>query len=103
MDHANFTLFNAGRIVAGAGSAARLPELVAELGARRVLVVSDRGVARAGLVDAPRQALAAAGLAVAVLDDTPPATAGRTTSLSASAAGARWTLPSWSRCCSRTR
>lgn len=72
MDHANFTLFNAGRIVAGAGSAARLPELVAELGARRVLVVSDRGVSRAGLVDAPRHALAAAGLAVAVLDDTPP-------------------------------
>jgi alcohol dehydrogenase class IV len=63
---------NAGRIVAGAGSAARIAELVAELGARRVVVVSDQGVARAGLVDAPRRALAAAGLAVAVLDDTPP-------------------------------
>lgn len=72
MDHAQFTLFNAGRIVAGAGSAARLPELVVELGARRVLVVSDQGVARAGLVEAPRRALAAAGLGVAVLDDTPP-------------------------------
>jgi hypothetical protein len=33
----------------------------------------------------------------------PPATAGRTTWSSASAAGARWTSPSWSRCCSPTR
>jgi alcohol dehydrogenase class IV len=66
------TLFNAGRIIAGAGSIERLPELVADLGARRVLIVSDQGVAAAGLVDRPRQLLAGAGIEVRVLDDTPP-------------------------------
>ena len=67
-----FTLFNAGRIVAGAGSLARLSELAAEFKAGRVLIVSDKGVAAAGLVEPARQALAAAGLAVTVIDNTPP-------------------------------
>ncbi len=67
-----FTLFNAGRIVAGAGSLARLSELAAEFKAGRVLIVSDKGVAAAGLVEPARRALAAAGLAVTVIDNTPP-------------------------------
>jgi alcohol dehydrogenase class IV len=58
--------------LAGEGSVQRLPELAAEFGARRVLIVSDKGVARAGLVEAPRAALAAAGIAVTVIDDVPP-------------------------------
>lgn len=66
------TLFNAGRIVAGPGSIDRLPDLVNDFGGRRALLVSDQGVARAGLVDRPRQALVAGGIAVTVLDDTPP-------------------------------
>jgi alcohol dehydrogenase class IV len=66
------TLFNAGRIVAGPGSIDRLLDLVKDFGGRRVLIVSDQGVARAGLVDRPRQALVAGGIAVTVLDDTPP-------------------------------
>ncbi|MBK6334626.1 MAG: iron-containing alcohol dehydrogenase [Betaproteobacteria bacterium] len=72
MNPASCTLLNAGRVVAGPGSIERLPDLVDELGGRRVLIVSDQGVARAGLVDRPRQLLVAAGLAVTVLDDTPP-------------------------------
>jgi alcohol dehydrogenase class IV len=69
---APFTLFNAGRILAGANSLSRLPELAAEYKARRVLVISDKGVAAAGLVEPACRALALAGLAVTVLDDTPP-------------------------------
>ena len=72
MNPASCTLLNAGRVVAGPGSIERVPDLVDELGGRRVLIVSDQGVARAGLVDRPRQLLVAAGLAVTVLDDTPP-------------------------------
>ncbi|MFO1395744.1 MAG: iron-containing alcohol dehydrogenase [Burkholderiales bacterium] len=60
------------RVVAGAGSVQRLPELATEFGAKRALIVSDQGVARAGLVDAPRDALAAAGIAVTVIDGVPP-------------------------------
>jgi alcohol dehydrogenase class IV len=67
-----FTLLNAGRVVAGAGSLERLPELVAEFKARRVLIVSDKGVAGAGLVEPARKSLAAAGASVTVIDNTPP-------------------------------
>lgn len=72
MNTTPFTLLNAGRIVAGPGSLDQLPALVAELGARRVLLVSDKGVAAAGLVEPARAALAKAGLAVQVIDNTPP-------------------------------
>ena len=67
-----YTLFNASRIVGGPGSLDQLPALAAELGARRVLVVSDKGVAAAGLVEPARAALAKAGMAVQVIDNTPP-------------------------------
>jgi alcohol dehydrogenase class IV len=67
-----YTLLNAGRIVGGAGSLSQLPALAAEFGARRVLLISDKGVAAAGLVEPARAALAAAGLAVQVIDHTPP-------------------------------
>ncbi len=66
------TQLHAGRVVAGPGSIERLPDLVSDFGGRRVLIVSDKGVARAGLVDRPRALLAAGGVAVTVLDDTPP-------------------------------
>lgn len=66
------TLFNSGRIVAGAGSLERLAELASEFAARRVLIVSDPGVARAGILEGPRSALAKAGLAVTVIDNVPP-------------------------------
>jgi alcohol dehydrogenase class IV len=72
MNPAICTLLNAGRIIAGPGSTDRLPELVEDLGGRRALIVSDQGVARAGLVDRPQRILAAAGVAVTVLDETPP-------------------------------
>jgi alcohol dehydrogenase class IV len=72
MNPAICTQLNAGRVVAGPGSIERLLELVSDLGGRRVLIVSDKGVARAGLVDRPRELLAAGGVAVTVLDDTPP-------------------------------
>ena len=67
-----YSIVHPNRVIAGAGSAQRLPELAAEFGAKRALIVSDKGVARAGLVDAPRAALTAAGIAVTVIDDVPP-------------------------------
>ena len=52
------------RLVVGAGGIARLGTLAAELGARRVLVVSDPGVERAGHTAAGVRALEAAGMVV---------------------------------------
>ncbi len=67
-----YALLNAGRIIAGPGSIESINEVVTDLGARKVLIISDKGVARAGLIEKPKAILEAAGVAVAVLDDTPP-------------------------------
>jgi alcohol dehydrogenase len=56
------------RLVFDAGALARLGELARELGARRVLVVTDPGIVRAGHTERAVRALAEAGLAVAVFD-----------------------------------
>ncbi|MHB8897910.1 MAG: iron-containing alcohol dehydrogenase [Thermoguttaceae bacterium] len=51
-----------GRMVFGPGVLHRLGELAAELGGRRVLLVTDPGVVRAGHVDRAERALLEAGL-----------------------------------------
>jgi len=56
------------RLVVGRGAIARLGTLAAELGARRALVVSDRGVQRAGHTAVGMRALEEAGLATALFD-----------------------------------
>ncbi len=50
------------RVLLGNGAAARCAEEALRLGASRVLLVSDKGVERAGLLDSIRSALDAAGL-----------------------------------------
>ena len=67
-----YTLLNAGRVIAGPDSIESIAEIVADFGARRVLIISDKGVARAGLIDRPKALLEAAGVMVSVIDDTPP-------------------------------
>ncbi|WP_375455925.1 iron-containing alcohol dehydrogenase [uncultured Methylobacterium sp.] len=52
-----------------AGSVRKLPDLVATLGAKRVLLVTDRGVRGAGLTRGAEAALGAAGLACDVFED----------------------------------
>jgi len=57
------------RIVFGAGSLRRLGDLAYELGGRRVLLVTDHGLARAGHQQRGVEALKAGGLHVVVFDD----------------------------------
>jgi alcohol dehydrogenase len=56
------------RLVFGAGSLKRLGELAVELGARRVLVVSDPGIVAAGHPARAVEYLAKAGLEAEVFD-----------------------------------
>lgn len=56
------------RIVTGAGSLDQLGALCRELGASRVLVVSDRGVALAGHTQRGMESISSAGLAVELYD-----------------------------------
>ena len=67
-----YALLNAGRIIAGPGSIESIKDVVADLGASKVLIITDKGVAGAGLIAKPRSLLEAAGVAVAVIDTTPP-------------------------------
>ena len=65
-----YLLLNPGRVHAGAGSLGQLTELAAYFRARQVLIVTTKSVAP--LVAPVRQSLEAAGLAVTVIDRTPP-------------------------------
>lgn len=67
-----YTLLNAGRIIAGAGSIESIKDVAADLAAEKVLIITDKGVAGAGLIAKPKAILEGAGIEVSVLDDTPP-------------------------------
>ena len=67
-----YSLLCPGRIIAGPGSIDSIADVVSDFAATRVLIISDKGVARAGLIDRPKALLEGAGVTVAVLDDTPP-------------------------------
>jgi alcohol dehydrogenase class IV len=67
-----YTLLNARRIVAGPGSIESIASVVTDLGGKKALIVTDRGVAGAGLIVRPQSLLAAAGIEVAVIDTVPP-------------------------------
>jgi alcohol dehydrogenase class IV len=67
-----YTLLNAGRIIAGAGSIESIKDVANDLGAKKALIVTDKGVAGAGLIAKPKAILENAGIRVAVIDDTPP-------------------------------
>jgi alcohol dehydrogenase class IV len=67
-----YSLLCASRIIGGANSIESIKDVVADFAARNVLIISDKGVARAGLIERPKALLEAAGIRVTVLDDTPP-------------------------------
>ena len=66
----SFTFKTVAHIVAGAGLSAKISEHLAQLGAlERVVIITDKGIVGAGLLDAPLAALKAAGKTVLVIDD----------------------------------
>ena len=56
------------RLVFGPGSLGKVGALAAEIGARRALLVTDKGIAAAGHAERARAALEAAGVAVTLFD-----------------------------------
>lgn len=67
-----FTITPPGRIEFGRGSLDRLPEAVTSVGRSRAFVVTDRGIAAAGILDRVRAVLAAAGLDTGVFAEVEP-------------------------------
>ena len=72
-----FTFQTTPNVLFEAGASKKLPEIVGTFGAKRVLLVTDKGVRKAGLTEAAETALAAAGIAIDVYEDVvadPPST-----------------------------
>ena len=72
-----FTFQTCPNILFEPGAAAKIPSLAAQFGARRVMLVTDRGVRAAGLTRSAEDGLAAAGIALDVFEDVvadPPST-----------------------------
>jgi alcohol dehydrogenase class IV len=69
IDMPPFTFNTVGSIVFGEGAVSRIGLLAAGRNWRRTLLVTDPGLARIGLIDAPVKALEAAGVAVTVFSD----------------------------------
>lgn len=63
-----FSFATTAQLLCESGSSARLAELCRERGARRVLIVTDPGITRLGLLDALLPGFAAAGMGVEVFD-----------------------------------
>ena len=72
-----FTFQTTPNVLFEAGASRKLPEIVGSFGAKRVLLVTDKGVRGAGLTKAAEAALAEAGVALDVYEDVvadPPST-----------------------------
>ncbi len=67
-----YALQNVGKIFAGPDSLSVIREIPATYGAREILIITDRGVWNAGLIEKPKAMLESAGYRVAVISDTPP-------------------------------
>lgn len=73
MKDAYYEFFCPVKLIVGARALENIPFELGAFGASRPLVVTDRGVAGAGLVDTLREVLAAGGLEIAaVYDEVPP-------------------------------
>ena len=73
MNDTYYEFFCPVKLIAGVRALETIPFELGALGASRPLVVTDRGVAGAGLVDKLREILAAGGLEIAaVYDEVPP-------------------------------
>lgn len=67
-----YALLNAGKIIAGPGSIEKLKEVAAEYNPQTALIITDKGVFNAGLTERPKAILESLGIAVTVINDTPP-------------------------------
>jgi len=72
MARTTWTFHSAGQLVFGRGAAQQLGEVAGRLGARRVLIVTDPVLARAGLPDRVRAPLAGSGITTETFDGGEP-------------------------------
>jgi len=68
----NFTFQTTGNIISEIGATARLGEIAAGTGMKRILLVTDPGIAKAGILDKAKKGLSSNNLEVAVFSEVMP-------------------------------
>jgi alcohol dehydrogenase class IV len=67
-----YSLLNVGKIIVGSNRIESIKEVATDYGANTVLIITDKGVWNAGLIDRPKSLLESAGIRVEVINNTPP-------------------------------
>jgi len=67
-----YSLLNAGKIIAGPDSIGTIASEVTDYQVKKVLIITDKGVWDAGLIEKPRQLLESNGIQVEIINSTPP-------------------------------
>ncbi|OBX08165.1 alcohol dehydrogenase [Gallibacterium salpingitidis] len=72
MTNTIYSLLNPSKIVAGKGSINQIAEVVSAYQAKKVIIITDEGVFKTGLIEKPKAVLEDAGVVVQIIADTPP-------------------------------
>ena len=68
----NYSILQVGKLFAGVGSIDGIKDIALEYGAAAALIITDKGVRGAGLVEKPLELLKSVGICVEVIDTVPP-------------------------------
>ena len=72
MSLTNYSLQTPKKVIGGLNSIEKLAEVVNSFNAERVMIITDNGVWKAGLIEKPKAILESAGIKVEIVNDVPP-------------------------------
>ncbi|WP_439290874.1 iron-containing alcohol dehydrogenase [Lonepinella koalarum] len=67
-----YSLFNPSKVIGGAGSLNQIADVIKGYNATNVVLITDEGVFKAGLINKPKQLLEQAGIGVHIISNVPP-------------------------------
>ncbi|WP_439234276.1 iron-containing alcohol dehydrogenase [Lonepinella koalarum] len=67
-----YSLFNPSKVIGGAGSLSQIADVIKGYNATNVVLITDEGVFKAGLINKPKQFLEQAGIGVHIISNVPP-------------------------------
>ncbi|WP_439238885.1 iron-containing alcohol dehydrogenase [Lonepinella sp. BR2919] len=67
-----YSLFNPSKVIGGAGSLSQIADVIKGYNATNVVLITDEGVFKAGLINKPKQLLEQAGIGVHIISNVPP-------------------------------
>ncbi|WP_386691767.1 MULTISPECIES: iron-containing alcohol dehydrogenase [unclassified Lonepinella] len=67
-----YSLFNPSKVIGGAGNLSQIADVIKGYNATNVVLITDEGVFKAGLINKPKQLLEQAGIGVHIISNVPP-------------------------------